>query len=171
MAMQQMSRLETVILDRAQEIQAHHTALERARVMSDDWFRLYGQAINYHEMISQHAESVGAEIAVAEYFGIRGFNPSVNTFKSNADVGLNVEVKWTKYITGNLIVQASQEIRPNDVCILVVGRSPVYELIGWIPASMAMVPKYKHPRQPSWWIGQNNLFAMKYLKRSTYGQD
>lgn len=171
MAMRTMSRLETVILDRAQEIQAHHTALERARVMDDSWFRLYGQNINYHEMIGQHAESVGAEIAVAEYFGIRGFNPSLNTFKSSADVGSNVEVKWTKYITGNLIVQASQDIRPDDVCILVVGRSPVYQLVGWIPASMAMMPRYKHPHQASWWIGQNNLFEMKYLKRSNYGSD
>ena len=69
--------LDRVILDRSQEITAHRTALDRAAVMDNDWFRLYGQNLNYHEMITQHAESVGAEIAVAEYFGLRNFVPSI----------------------------------------------------------------------------------------------
>lgn len=164
--------LDTVILDRSQEIMAHRTALERAAVMSAEWFRLYGQQLNYHEMIAQHAESVGAEIAVAEYFGVRGFVPSINTFKDEADVNLGqarIEVKHTRHFQGHLILQESQRSRPNDVCILVRGKSPRYELVGWMVASMAMAPKYKHSQQGNYWVSQSNLFEMRYLKRSNYG--
>jgi hypothetical protein len=164
--------LDRVILDRSQEIMAHRTALERAAVMNDEWFRLYGQSLNYHEMISQHAESVGAEIAVAEYFGLRNFVPSINTFKDEPDVETEVsriEVKHTKYANGHLILQESQRSRPNDVCILVCGKSPVYQLLGWIPAFMAMRPRYKHSQQGNYWVGQRNLFEMKYLRSSNYG--
>lgn len=164
--------LDRVILDRAQEITAHRTALARAMVMSDDWFRLFNQQLNYHEMIAQHAESVGAEIAVAQYFGVRGFEPSINTFKDEADVSVQearIEVKHTKYETGHLILQESQRSRPNDVCILVAGKSPVYQLIGWIPAHMAMTDKYKHSQQGNYWISHRNLFEMKYLRSSNYG--
>jgi hypothetical protein len=161
-----------VILDRAQEITAHRTAIERAAVMSDEWFRLFGQSLNYHEMIAQHAESVGAEIAVAQYFGVRNFMPSINTFKDEADVDLEIsriEVKHTRHVNGHLILQESQRSRPNDVCILVAGRSPVYQLIGWIPAFMAMRPRYKHSQQGNYWVNQRNLFEMKYLRSSNYG--
>ena len=164
--------IDRVILDRSQEIMAHRTALDRAAVMSEEWFRLYGQSLNYHEMITQHAESVGAEIAVAEYFGLRGFVPSINTFKDEADVETaeaRIEVKHTKYANGHLILQESQLLRPNDVCILVSGRSPVYQLLGWIPAYMAMKPRYKHSQQNNYWVNHRNLFEMKYLRSSNYG--
>lgn len=170
-----MPRIDEVILDRSQEISAHQAALDRARVMDDSYFRLYGQNLNYHDMITQHAESAGAEIAVAEWFGIPGFNPSVNTFKGSPDVeahgGVGIEVKHTRYINGALILQANQSMRPNDVCILVIGKSPVYRLVGWMPASMALVPKYKHPRQESYWVPQPYLFEMRYLRKSNYGSD
>ena len=164
--------LNRVILDRSQEITAHRTALERAAVMSDEWFRLYGQRLNYHEMIAQHAESVGAEIAVAQYFGVRNFMPSINTFKAEADVETDearIEVKHTRHLAGHLILQESQRSRPNDVCILVRGKSPVYELVGWIPAFMAMRPRYRHTQQGNYWVDQRNLFEMKYLRSSNYG--
>ena len=164
--------LDRVILDRSQEITAHRTALERAAVMSDEWFRLYGQQLNYHEMIAQHAESVGAEIAVAEYFGLRGFMPSIHTFKAEADVETpeaRIEVKHTRHMNGHLILQESQRSRPNDVCILVWGKSPVYHLAGWIPAFMAMRPRYKHSQQGNYWVNQRDLFEMKYLRSSNYG--
>ena len=164
--------IDRVILDRSQEITAHRTALDRAAVMDESWFRLYGQNLNYHEMITQHAESVGAEIAVAEYFGLRNFMPSINTFKAEADVETleaRIEVKYTKYENGHLILQESQRSRPNDVCILVWGRSPVYNLSGWIPAHMAMTPRYKHSQQGNYWVSKRNLFEMKYLRSSNYG--
>jgi hypothetical protein len=164
--------LDRVILDRSQEITAHRTALERAAVMDAEWFRLFNQQLNYHEMIAQHAESVGAEIAVAEYFGVRGFMPSINTFKAEADVETleaRIEVKHTRWANGHLILQESQRSRPNDVCILVRGKSPVYELVGWTVAHMAMAPKYKHTQQGNYWVSQANLFEMKYLRSSNYG--
>ena len=167
-----VSRLAKVILDRTQEITAHQKGLERAIAINADPSdaNQFGQQFtNYHEFICQKAEACGAETAVANYFGDYAFIPKVNTFHEEADVGANVEVKWTKHATGHLIIQNRPNPRPNDVAILVTGFSPVYVLLGWMPVHMAKVPKYKHPYQNNYWVPRSNLFEMQYLKRSNYG--
>ena len=172
MVMLQMPSLIRVVLDRAQEIEAHEAALARARGANDGpgATHMHLQAMNYHDFIAYCAEAAGAEIAVAAYFGVLNFKPSVNTFHSQADIGENIEVKYTKYPTGQLIIQANQKARIEDICILVVGKSPVYAIVGWLPITMALNPKYFHTLQGNYWIPQANLFEMKYLKRSNYGR-
>jgi hypothetical protein len=167
-----VSSLVKVILDRTQEITAHQKGLERAIAINADPSdaNQFGQQFtNYHEFIWQKAEACGAETAVANYFGDYAFVPKVNTFHNEADVGANVEVKWTKHSNGHLILQNRPNPRPNDVAILVTGWSPVYVILGWMPVHMAMVPKYKHPYQNNYWVPRSNLFEMQYLKRSNYG--
>jgi hypothetical protein len=167
-----MPGLVKVILDRTQEITAHQKGLERAIAINADPSdaNQFGQQFtNYHEFIWQKAEACGAETAVANYFGDYAFVPKVNTFHDEADVGANVEVKWTKHSNGHLILQNRPNPRPNDVAILVTGWSPVYVILGWMPVHMAMVPKYKHPYQNNYWVPRSNLFEMQYLKRSNYG--
>jgi hypothetical protein len=167
-----VSSLVKVILDRTQEITAHQKGLERAIAINADPSdaNQFGQQFtNYHEFIWQKAEACGAETAVANYFGDYSFVPKVNTFHDEADVGANVEVKWTKHSNGHLILQNRPNPRPNDVAILVTGWSPVYVILGWMPVHMAMVPKYKHPYQNNYWVPRSNLFEMQYLKRSNYG--
>jgi hypothetical protein len=167
-----MPGLVKVILDRTQEITAHQKGLERAIAINADPSdaNQFGQQFtNYHEFIWQKAEACGAETAVANYFGDYSFVPKVNTFHDEADVGANVEVKWTKHSNGHLILQNRPNPRPNDVAILVTGWSPVYVILGWMPVHMAMVPKYKHPYQNNYWVPRSNLFEMQYLKRSNYG--
>ncbi len=164
--------LAKVILDRSQEIIAHQKGLDRAVAINADPSdaNQFGQKFaNYHEFIWQKAEGAGAEMAVAAYFGDYGFVPKVNTFHDEADVGENIEVKWTKHQNGHLIIQNRPNPRPNDVAILVTGFSPVYILLGWMPVHMAMTPRYKHPHQDNYWVPRSSLFEMQYLKRSNYG--
>ena len=172
MAMCTMSSVVKVVLDRSQEITAHRVGLERtitrnAEVQDASNF---GQVYkNWHELVWQESEAAAAEMAVANYFGDYGFIPEIDNAHDTADVGENIEVKWTKHTNGHLILQESQRSRPNDVCILVWGKSPVYHLAGWIPAFMAMRPRYKHSQQGNYWVSQRNLFEMKYLRSSNYG--
>jgi hypothetical protein len=157
-----------VVLDYAQEQQAHSIGFERitqvqARV---DAASRRNKGVNYHEAVMESSEAVGAEIAVAQYFGISGFQPTVNTFKNEADIGAKIEVKWTKYLNGHLIVTNND--REHDIAVLVTGRSPVYIIAGWIPITMAKKPRYRN-QDGSYWIDRPNLFPIEDLKRSIYG--
>jgi hypothetical protein len=119
----------------------------------------------------QEAEAAAAEMAVANYYGDFGFTPAIDNAHDTADVGDNIEVKFTKHANGHLIIQncyRSPE-RMKDVAILVIGKSPVYYLVGWMPVAMAIHPKYKVHWDENYWVPQRNLFEMKYLKRSDYG--
>ena len=174
MVMLTMPQVAKVILDRTQEITAHKIGLERAINFNADPkdSNQYGQRFaNYHEFIWQKAEACGAETAVANYFGDYGFTPKVDVVHEEADVGENIEVKWTKHAHGHLIVQNKQYERDDMVAILVTGLSPVYLVMGWMPLHMIMQPKYKHPNQGNYWVPKSNLFEMQYLKRSNYGDN
>jgi hypothetical protein len=160
-----------VILDYSQETEAHRIGFlrvtESTQKVDDPW--RWNSKTNYHEMVGEMAEACGAEWAVAMYFGIKNYELSVNTFKNQADVGNRVEVKWSKYTNGHLILHERDRI--NDVAVFVTGRSPVYDLMGWIPVHMAKVPKYYNPIQRNWWVTQRNLFPMKDLRNSIYGSN
>lgn len=112
-----------VVLDYSQEIQAHHIGLARVADLKGrpDHPGRFNKAISLHEFILENAEAVAAEIAVAQYFGLKDFKPTLNTFKGEADVGSRLEVKWTKYDNGSLIINKTD--RDNDVAVLVTGRS------------------------------------------------
>jgi len=151
------------------KVLAHTVALERiAQVYGqpDDKTR-YDKRLNFHEYVAQVAESIVAEILVARFLGFIGFDPRASKFKETADVGSFIEVKWTRYDTGQLIVYEND--RNSDVAVLVTGSSPNYRLAGWIPVAMAKRPKYRNSKQPTWWITQQNLQPIENLKGSNYG--
>jgi hypothetical protein len=158
-----------IILDYAQECDAAAVAL--ARILEIRATPLHAQrwnqSVNFHEMIAECAESVGAEIAVAQYFGIKGFKPTLNTFKNEADVMARLEVKHTKYESGHLIINATD--RPDDVAMLVTGRSPVYQLVGWIPIKLARTELFRHETQDNYWIPQGKLYAPEILRNRVNG--
>jgi hypothetical protein len=158
-----------IILDYAQECQAAEVALARATSIRATPLHAsrWNQSVNFHEMISECAESVGAEIAVAQYFGIKGFKPTLNTFKHEADVMARLEVKWTKYANGHLIINSTD--REDDVAILVTGRSPVYQLLGWIPIKMARSELFRHESQDNYWVPQGKLYAPEILRNRVNG--
>lgn len=163
-----MQAIIKVILDYSQEVKAHRVGLERVASINavSDHPNRFVKNLNFHEYVSEMSESVGSEIAVAEYFGIKNFQPTNNTYKNEADVGAQIEVKWTRYTDGSLIVGRTDRL--NDVAVLVVGRSPVYYIAGWIPVVMARKPKY-HREDGNHWIRQQDLLPIKDLRRSVYG--
>ena len=147
----------TVALERIAQIQGHADAPSR-----------YDRELGFHDYVAQVAESIVAEILVARYLGFIDFDPRASKFKQTADVGSCIEVKWTRYESGQLIIYEND--RPSDVAVLVVGTSPNYRLAGWIPVAMAKRPRYKHAKQPTWWVTQQNLQPIENLKGSNYGQ-
>jgi len=161
-----------VVLDYSQEITAHQVGLARVTELKGrpDHPGRFNKAISLHEFILENAEAVAAEMAVAQYFGLRNFMPTLNTFKNQSDVDIEharLEVKWTKYDNGSLIINKTD--RDQDVAVLVTGRSPVYYLAGWIPIKMARVPRFHHRLQDNYWITQRDLFPITDLRSSTYG--
>jgi len=54
----------------------------------------YNTKLNNYERVTEYAESLGAEMVVARYFGL-DYDVNVSNGKRNADVGKGLEVKWT----------------------------------------------------------------------------
>ena len=125
----------------------------------------YNSKLNNHEQVTEYAESLGAEMIVARYFGL-DYDINVSNGKRGADVGQGLEVRWTSYIGGNLIVYPND--RETDIAVLVVGKSPVYHIAGWLPVAFARRKRFKNPRQDSWWVDQANLNPIETLVRSEY---
>jgi hypothetical protein len=159
-----------IVLDYAQQIRAAEVALSRIKELDlkPNHSSRYDKELSFPEYVAQVTESIGAEIAVAKYFGMIGFDPAMSRFKLTADVGAAIEVKWTHYDGGSLIIYESD--RNHDVAVLVVGKCPKYRIAGWIPVSIAKRDRYKHHKQPTWWIGQQNLQPIENLYRSKYGE-
>ena len=146
-----------------------YVAIERIKAIDGrpDHSSRYDKSLSFHEYVCQIAESICAEMVVARYFGNDKFEPTINTFKTQADVGSRLEVKWTKYDAGALIISESD--RNSDIAVLVTGKSPVYEIKGWIPVSIAKDRRWKRSEKPSFWVEQYNLHPIENLKRSSHG--
>jgi hypothetical protein len=126
----------------------------------------YNTALNIHERISEYAESLASELVVARELGI-DYDLNYSGFKQFADVGSNIEVRWTRWNLGHLIVYPTD--REDDIAILVCGKSPRYRIAGWIPIKVARSNRYKHSSQNSWWVDQYNLHPLSELYESSYG--
>ena len=151
-------------------IESIETALLRIKEINGrpDHSSRYDKNLSFHEYVCQLAESICAEIVVARYFGNKDFKPTVNTFKTQADVGSRIEVKWTKYESGALIIGESD--RNSDIAVLVTGKSPVYEIRGWIPVSIAKDQRWRRRDNPTFWVEQYNLHPIENLRRSSHGE-
>ncbi len=150
------------------EVVAHETGFLRAKEIAStaNHSSRYDRDLNYHEYIAQLAEAVGSEIAVAKYFDLTDFKPTHSTFKTTADVGERLEVKWTKWRDGHLVVHSSD--RDSDIAVLVVGRSPEYYLAGWLPVANAKVNRFWRHSEQNWWVTQSNLRPMEDFIRSIH---
>ena len=146
-----------------------HVATERIKAINGkpDAKCNYTRDISFFEYVCQMAESICAEIVVARYLGYKDFEPTINTFKNEADVGSQFEVKWTKYANGAMIIYDND--RNSDIAILVTGKSPNYEIRGWLPVSIAKSKPWRRRDQPTFWVEQYNLHPIENLKRSSHG--
>lgn len=127
-----------------------------------DWKRLKG---NFFQFCQVQMESVAAELAVGNYLGLTYGDLGDERFKAQADVGSNIEVKWTRYDEGSLIIVPRD--RDTDIAILVTGSCPNYSIKGWIPVSIAKNDRYKSTKDSSWWIGQIHLRSIDTFKKSS----
>lgn len=158
-----------ITLDYDEEVLAHEIGFMRAKAQNgtaQNSYRFNNPNLNYHEYITAQAEAVGAEIAVAKYFDIYDFKPSLNTFKTEGDVGNKLEVKHTLWIHGHLIIRENDRI--DDIAILVTDKSPKYILNGWIPVRSAQNPRYWRELSKSYWLTQMDLRPMEDFAQSGY---
>jgi hypothetical protein len=126
----------------------------------------YHRGLNFHEKVTELAQAIEAEWIVAKYYG-RDFDPFASKYKRVADVGNGIEVKHTE--SGfHLIIYPND--RNTDVAVLVTGKSPEFQITGWIPVSMAKRPRFKKSTQDSWWINMRDLQPIETLIRSSYGE-
>ena len=127
--------------------------------------RRYTQTLTFYERVAELAETLASEWIVAKYLGF-DFDPFLSKRKHTADVGTNIEVKWTRHVAGQLIVHEYDRV--SDIAVLVTGQSPNYHIRGWIPVAMAQKARYRHTNQPNWWVSQINLQPIENLGRSNY---
>lgn len=156
-----------VKLNHDQEMACAKAALDRA--VGAEGLKDYAvQKLNLFQDIARSSEAIGAENAVAKYFGIDEWKATVNTFKNQADVGWNLEVKHTPWKEGCLILRDRD--RADDVAVLVTGNSPNYYIIGWIPIGMARRPS-RQRSDGSYWINPSDLNPIENLNRSIYARN
>lgn len=126
----------------------------------------------FAEFATKQIDAVGAETAAAEYLGITDYEPSNETYKDKADIADNVEVKHTYKRNGNLIISSID--RDGDIAILVIGRMPVYVVMGWYLVKDAKQDSYRSEliRGDSYLVPRADLKPMTQLtliKGQTYG--
>lgn len=157
-----------VTLTYDEEVTAHRTGFERATELKSTAAHSSrgNKALNYHEYIGELAEAAGGEIAVAKFFGIEHFKPTINTFKTQADIRSRIEVKWTKHVSGHLVLRHSD--RNHDIAILCVGKSPELFLVGWTPIRHGKVDRNWVNEMSAWWINQEHLRPMADFLGSDY---
>ena len=118
---------------------------------------------SFAEFATKQIDAVGAETAAAEYLGITDYEPQNGTYKDRADIADNVEVKHTYRRNGNLIISSID--RDSDIAILVIGRMPVYVVMGWFPVKQAKDAKYRSEliTGDSYLIPRADLHPMHHL--------
>lgn len=161
---------DTVKLEFGEALVCHKAAIHQVEHENNSPERpaYYQKGKRLHEYIAELAESIGSEWAVAKYYGF-DFDPYKAKYKIEADVGKNLEIKWTHWSDGQLIIHEYD--RNSDIAVLVTGNYPFYRLAGWIPVVIAKKDRYRHHNQPNWWIAQHHLMPIDTLIRSNYGAD
>jgi hypothetical protein len=160
-----------VVLDVGQANTAIDTGILRAKRYKSQYEGVstkknYDQERNggsFAEFATKQIDAVGAETAAAEYLGISDYEPSNETYKDKADIADNVEVKHTYKRNGNLIIASID--RDGDVAILVIGRMPVYVVMGWFEVQQAKQEGYRSEliRGDSYLVPRADLRPMTQL--------
>jgi len=153
-----------VKLGHRDQIKARMVGIERAQ-----WYQTnkplhkkkYVEMESYEEELTQMM-SVAAEIAVARYFNLHDFEPKNGTFKNKADVGQNIEVRYSEHDYGSLIIRRSD--RDTDYAVLVTGSFTHLYLRGWHDVATGQCQDYVVDDRPEcWWIPQSKLLPMDQL--------
>ena len=143
---------------------AHNYKPQYAGITDKKNYDLVRHGGSFKEFAEKQIDAVGAECAVAEYFGFEDFKPLNGTYKVKADVGQNIEVKHTYLEQGNLIITYLD--RDNDFAVLVTGRCPNYQLVGWIMVKDCKNHKYRSESLigDSYLIPRADLLPISHIK-------
>ena len=160
-----------VVLDVVQANVAIDTGIKRANTYKPQFDGItakknYDQERHggtFAEFATKQIDAVGAEVAAAGYLGLTDYEPQNGTYKDKADIGENIEVKHTYRRNGNLII--SNLDRDSDIAILVIGRMPVYVVMGWFPIKEAKKESYRSEliRGDSYLVPRADLRPMTHL--------
>lgn len=110
-----------------------------------------------------HIEGAAGEIAAARALDMY-WGGTVNTFKSIGDVG-KLEIRTTSKKNNRLIVRNPDN--DDAVFVLVVGRSPTFEVVGWMLGKEAKQQKYISApggRPPAYFVPRSDLYDLSELK-------
>lgn len=102
------------------------------------------------------------EMAVAKALGLY-WEGGVDTFKA-PDIG-QFQVRSSRHTNGRLIVRDNDH--DDDIFILVVGKAPSFEIVGWIKGKDAKTDAYlDNPNElrPAWFVPQEALHPISELK-------
>jgi hypothetical protein len=86
-----------------------------------------------------HIEGAAGELAFCKATG-RYWDATINTFKTGGDVGTRIQVRTRSKTWYDLLVRPDD--RPDDIFVLVLGRSPTFRVAGWISGQEAQRPEY-----------------------------
>lgn len=117
--------------------------------------------LNDLEAWINHIEGACAELAVSKWLRI-SWEATVNTFRSGYDVG-KYQVRWVTKRGYRLILSDKDD--PGHVFILVEGRAPEYDLVGWIRGIDGMREEFTedHGRGPAYYVPRSFLNVMSGL--------
>lgn len=142
---------------------AYAIALERqADSMRRGLNPKHGASDDLDTAVGLHLLGVAGEIAVAKGLGIY-WAPTVGTFKM-PDLASNIQVRARANDKHDLIVR--QDDSDTDVYVLVVGRLPLFRIVGWISGADAKQPQYVqlHGGRPAaYFVPQSTLHSLDNL--------
>ena len=110
-----------------------------------------------------HIEGAAGEIAAAKALGVF-WGGTINTFKSEGDVG-KLEIRTTSTKNNRLIVRNGD--KDDSAFVLVVGRAPSYQVVGWMTGKEAKQKKYLSApggRPPAYFVPREDLKPLDLLK-------
>jgi hypothetical protein len=113
-----------------------------------------------------HIEGAAGEIAAAKALGLY-WGGTVNTFKTEGDVG-NIEVRTRSKPHYDLLVRDND--KNESVFVLVTGKSPKYNVVGWILGKDAKKTEWYADygnRPPAYFVPQNCLRPIEELKNAS----
>lgn len=111
-----------------------------------------------------HIQGAAGEMAVAKALGMY-WGGSVNTFKTEADVGA-FEIRTRSRSDYDLLVRPDDN--DNAVFIHVTGQAPKFQIHGWLKGSEAKRPEFSQAygnRAPAYFVPAKFLKPIEDLKR------
>jgi len=112
-----------------------------------------------------HVEGAAGELAAAKALD-RFWSGSINTFKSDGDVGA-IQIRTRSKAYYELIVRSDDA--DNDRFVLVTGTAPHYNVVGWITGRDAKRDEWLQTygnRPAAYFVPQRELHDLEALRRS-----